>query len=206
MGHTHGFRWTDEEIKRSVREVVSALELDRMPSRFECVGYFGNNALACKIAKRPGGWYALAAEMNLPTKDSATKTGKTHEYLVCEMLGKRGFEIEKMPQNFPYDILANGGVKIDVKASHLYRGPQGDFYAFNLEKKRATCDIYILVTLSDENEIADVFVVPSVCVVSNTQISIGKERSKYHKFRDKWEYVAAFAGFLERVSAGGDNV
>lgn len=151
MGYAHGIQWTDEKIKQGIREVIAAYKLDRMPSRGECEQHFGNSCLASVISRRKGGWYALAKEMGLPIKKSETYLGKQQERIVCEVLTAKGFDVDKMPQNFPYDILVDNAVKIDVKASHLYKSKQGNFYAFNLEKKYATCDVYILLTL-DEND------------------------------------------------------
>lgn len=190
MGNIHGHTWTDDKIKQAVRVVVNAYELDRMPSKTECERYCGNYKLSNAISRRGGGWYALAKELGLPIKKSDTYFGKSQEGIVCEMLISKGFEVERMPQNFPYDILVDNSVKIDVKASHLYHGKQGNFFTFNLEKKYATCDIYVLLTLDDNNNIINTFIVPSKFVIKNTQISIGEYASKYHKYRDRWDYIS----------------
>ena len=122
MGYTHGQRWDDSLIKKGVMEVVKICELGRMPSRTECIKFYGNHKLANAITRRNGGWYTLAKELGLAIKESETYLGKTQENVVCQMLAKRGFEVEKMPQTFPYDILVDNCVKIDVKASRLYKG------------------------------------------------------------------------------------
>jgi hypothetical protein len=115
------------------------------------------------------------------------------------MLISRGFEVDRMPQNFPYDILVDDSVKIDVKASHLYHGKQGNFFTFNLEKKYATCDIYVLLTLDDNNNIINTFIVPSKFVIKNTQISIGEYASKYHKYRDRWDYISNLSEYFASI-------
>lgn len=199
MGYAHGIQWTDEKIKQSVREVIAAYELDRMPSRKECQQYFGNNCLTSTVSRREGGWYALAKEMGLPIKKSETYLGKKQEEIVCDVLTSKGFDVDKMPQNFPYDILADNAVKIDVKASHLYKNKQGNFYAFNLEKKYATCDIYILLTLDESNNIIDYYIVPSRFVIKNTQISMGEHSSKYHKFKDRWDYIVSYSAYVNSL-------
>ena len=199
MGYTHGHRWTDEKIKQAVNKVVIAYELDRMPSQTECIGYYGNYSLANAVARRPGGWYGLAKELGLPIKKSETYFGKTQEGIVCEMLISKGFEVERMPQNFPYDILVDNSVKIDVKASHLYHGKQGNFFTFNLEKKYATCDIYVLLTLDKNDNIINTFIVPSKFVIKNTQISIGEYASKYHQYRDRWDYISNLSEYFASI-------
>ena len=181
-------KWTHEKVIQGVKDVMNAYGLDRMPSRNECDKFYGDYCLSNVITKRYG-WYKLAKELGLPIKDSDTYFGKTQEGAVCEMLVSKGFEPTRMPQNFPYDILVDNCVKVDVKASHLYKGKQGNFYTFNIEKKFATCDVYVLLTLDDENNIINTFVVPSVFVIKNTQISIGEFASRYDKFKDRWDYI-----------------
>lgn len=193
------YAWNDEKIKQGVKRVIVALNLDRMPSQSECVGFYGNYCLSNAVAKRKGGWYGLAREMGFAIKESETLLGKTQEGVVCEILKARGFEVERMPQNFPYDLLVDNCVKVDVKASHLYRGKQGNFFTFNLEKRYATCDIYVLLTLDEDNNILNSFIVPSKFVIKNTQISIGEYVSKYHKFRDRWDYISNLSEYLESI-------
>lgn len=197
MGYSKGIRWTDDLIKEKVLEVKTAFSLDRMPSRSECIQYFHNEALVNAISKRKK-WYQLAQELGLRVKDSETYFGKSEESNAAEMLISLGFSVRKMPQNFPYDLLVDDCVKVDVKASHLYHGPNGDFYTFNLEKQFATCDIYILFALSEQEE-KRVFVVPSKFVIAQNQISMGVLKSKYHKFENRWDFISSLSDFLDNA-------
>lgn len=175
------------------------MKLGRMPSLRECETYFHNVALANAVSKRDG-WRAWASKLGLPIKKSETYFGKTQEMAVAEILRTKGFEVVRMSQNFPYDILVNECVKIDVKASHLYRGKNGDFYTFNLEKPFATCDLYILCSLDDNDEIINTYIVPSKFVIANTQISIGAYKSKYDRFVDRWDYLSSISDYWSQVS------
>lgn len=197
MGYSKGIRWTDDLIKEKVLEVKTAFSLDRMPSRSECIQYFHNEALVNAISKRKK-WYQLAQELGLRVKDSETYFGKSEESNAAEMLISLGFSVRKMPQNFPYDLLVDDCVKVDVKASHLYHGPNGDFYTFNLEKQFATCDIYILFALSEQEE-KRVFVVPSKFVIAQNQISMGVLKSKYHKFENRWDFISSLSDFWDNA-------
>ena len=123
MGYVRGTRWTDELIKEKVIEVKEKLGLDRMPSRKECANYFHNDALVNAVSRRKK-WYKLAEELGLEVKNSETYFGKSYEAKTEEMLNGMGFEVRKMSQNFPYDLLVDC-VKVDVKASHLYQGKKG---------------------------------------------------------------------------------
>lgn len=193
MGYSRGTRWTDDLIKEKVLEAKNALSLDRMPSRKECIQYFHNESLVNAVSKRKK-WYVLADELGLKVKDSETYFGKSQESNAAEILISMGFSVRKMPQNFPYDLLVDDCVKVDVKASHLYHGPNGDFYTFNLEKPYATCDIYILFAIPESGEQL-VFVVPSKLVIAQNQISMGVLKSKYHKFQGRWDYISALSDF-----------
>lgn len=199
MGYAHGIRWTDELIQEKVLEVKKALALDRMPSRKECSQYFHDEALVNAISKKIG-WYTLANKMGLKIKASETYFGKSQEQEAFELLSAMGFSVRKMAQNFPYDLLVDDSVKIDVKASHLYRGKNGNFYTFNLEKDYATCDIYLLFAINDKNDRVMTFIVPSKFVISQCQISIGELKSKYHRFIDRWDYIETASSFWDSVS------
>lgn len=193
MGHPDRIVWTDDLIKEKILEVKNGLSLDRMPSRSECIQYFHNTSLVNAISRRKK-WYQLADELGLKVKDSETYFGKSQESTAAEILISKGFSVRKMSQNFPYDLLVDDCVKVDVKASHLYHGPNGDFYTFNLEKDYATCDIYILFALSEGNE-SSIFIVPSKFVIAQNQISMGVSKSKYHRFKDRWDYISALSDF-----------
>ena len=198
MGYAHGTKWTDELIKEKVIEVVNVLELDRMPSQKECENYFHNCSLTNAIARRTG-WYTLANEMGLAIKDSETYFGKKQEQTAQEKLISKGYEVRRMPQNFPYDLLVNDCVKIDVKVSRLYRGPAGNFYTFNIEKPFCTCDIYMLYILNDDNSEKDTLIIPSKFVPTNTQISVGEINSKYYRYSQRWDYISEYCEFLDAV-------
>ena len=193
MGRPNRIVWTDDLIKEKILEVKNGLALDRMPSRSECIQYFHNTSLVNAISRR-NKWYQLADELGLKVKDSETYFGKSQEATAAEILISKGFLVRKMSQNFPYDLLVDDCVKVDVKASHLYHGPNGDFYTFNLEKDYATCDIYILFALSESDE-SSIFIVPSKFVIAQNQISMGVLKSKYHRFKDRWEYISALSDF-----------
>lgn len=200
MGYAHGTEWTDSLIKARIREVIVQLGLDRMPSRSECENYYHGSGLTNAVSRRCGGWYALAKEMGYEIKESETTFGKTCEIQAAEMLRANGFQVRRMSQNFPYDLLIDDCVKVDVKASKLYHGKNGNFYSFNLEKQFATCDFYILLTVAQNGDITRTMVVPSNQVIANSQISVGESKSKYHKFTDRFDYIEKAVSFWDGIS------
>ena len=201
MGHTHGTKWTDELIKQKVLEVISAMKLDRMPSKQECENYFHGTGLTNAISRRYG-WYNLAKELGIEIKESETYFGKTYEARATEMLQGMGFEVRRMSQNFPYDLLVDDCVKIDVKASRLYRGKQGNFYSFNLEKPFATCDFFLLLAIGDDDTIERKMVVPSSHVIANNHISIGEHKSKDYQYTDRFDLIEEAVSFWVNIGKG----
>lgn len=199
MGYTHGMQWTDEKIKSEILKVQRVLCIDRMPTRSECEKVLGDTSLTNAVRRRFG-WYHLAEIMGLPIKASETTTGKTVEAQVENMLKHRGYRVKRMQQNFPYDLLVENCVKVDVKASRMYRGKDASFYTFNLEKSCATCDFYVLVLLGDDDSILRTMVVPSCRVMFNSQISMGLENSKYHAYTDRWDLIREASDFWENIS------
>lgn len=198
MDYSSRRKWTLDEIKERVLEVVNAEGLMRMPSRSECEDYYNNTSLTNAVSRHIG-WYALAKELSLPIKDSETYFGKMHEELAQKELSAMGYDVHRMSQNFPYDLLVNGCVKVDVKASRLYKGKMGNFYTFNLEKPFCTCDIYMLYCVNDDGSSKDILIVPSKFVAFNTQISVGETKSIYHKYSHRWDYIQIFCDFNSSV-------
>ena len=199
MGYTHGERWTKERVIAGIREVINALEIDRMPSRHECEEYFGDTRLGNVITKHYG-WYKLAEELSLPIKRSETEFGKHCERITADALTSRGFSVVQMAQNFPYDLLVNDCVKVDVKASRLCKGPHGNFYSFGVGKAYATCDIYILLAVNDQGQLSRTMVIPSSIVVDNRQISVGEHNSKYHQFTDRYDLIEKMSVTMQKIA------
>jgi hypothetical protein len=198
MGYTHGYKWTDEKIEQAILEAKQSLGLDRMPSRSELEKYFGDTRLTNRISKRQGFAY-WAARLNLPIKQSETAMGKQFEFMAAQKILEMGYIVMQMPQNFPYDLLVENSVKIDVKTSKLYEGKDGNFFSFNLEKPFTTCDIYILYLCLSPEEIKSTLVIPSKFVFKNNQISVGQYSSIYDKYANRWDYITQFIEFQRSI-------
>ena len=192
-------KWTDQRIKADLMKMGNEEGLSRMPTRKEVERFYGDGRLSNAITKHIG-WYNLADALGLSIKNSETTFGKKYEKLVQERLISMGYEARRMPQNFPYDLLVNDSVKIDVKASRLYMGTVGNFYSFNLEKPFCTCDLYVLCLIGVDEAISSYLIVPSKDVPTNTQISVGESKSKYNRYKDKWDYIEEYNRFFSSVS------
>lgn len=199
MGYTHGHKWNDEEVERKIEEVMHFYGIERMPTRGECEQYFGDKSLTNRITKTYG-WYALADKLGLPVKDCETTMGKRWEAYAAQHLTDMGHTVERMAQNYPYDLLVDGCVKVDVKASRLYHGKNGNFYTFSTEKKYCTCDIYLLYMVSDDEDIS-AMVIPGVEVFHQCQITAGEHHSKYYRYLERWELIDRYAELLMSMKA-----
>lgn len=189
--------WTENLIKENIMSVVKILNISHMPTRSEIRGVTGNDALTNKISKTDG-YYGWAEKLNLPIKNNDTLTGKLGEKMAAELLKSRGYEVLQMSQNYPFDLLVNQSVKIDVKYANLYHGDKGSFYSYGLAKKYPTCDIYLLISSDDENKQA-IFVIPSRDVMQ-LQISIGEHSSIYHKYLDRYDVIDQYLKLYAEIA------
>ena len=197
MAYTHGIKWTNKKVQEEIHKVMRSLNVERMPTRNEIINVTKSNALPCAIS-RGKGYYGWAKELGLQVKNSETTFGKQSEYDVKSILEKLNYKVEKMPQNYPFDLLVNENIKIDVKSSRLYKGPQGSFYTFNLEKKYASCDIYIILCLKENDDIDKLLIIPSN-KLKITQLSVGKE-SKYDIYKNNYKTIQEYDEFYKKLS------
>lgn len=81
-------------------------------------------------------------------------------------------------------------IKVMNKHSH---------YTFNLEKKNPTCDIYVAFCVDDYLNPIKTYVIPSK-FLHLTQLSIGRYKSKYDRFLDRWDYIDVFDKFYKQLN------
>lgn len=184
-------------IAQKIMESIRGLGIEYMPTRNQIHEFYGNDALTNKISKTLG-YYGWAKKLGLPIKSSETTTGKRGEAFVAKILGEKGYTVERMLQNYPYDLFINDCVKVDVKYSNLYHGNSGNFYAFGLAKKYPTCDIYILVANDDSGK-KSIYVLPSKDAVQK-QISIGEYTSIYSKYKDRYDYISRMIALFSQIA------
>lgn len=197
MGHTHGTKWTSEMVKEEIFKVMTALGIERMPSRSEIESITGNASLTCKISKS-GGFYYWADKLGLDRKESGTLLGNKYEYIIKDELTTKGYSVEKMSIKHPYDLLINENIKVDVKVAKPYITPDNSrYHTFNLYDGVPTCDIYIATSLDENDEIEKVFVIPSK-YANKTQLSIGNI-SKYDKYINRWDYIEKYNQFYQEL-------
>lgn len=180
----------EDFIKDSITYAVNSLKLDRMPSFSEIREVYGKESeKILNLIRRNGGYKRWSNLLNLDLKECETKLGTDFEFHTKEFLSSQGFEVEKMPIKFPYDLLINKVTKVDIKTANLFhdRNRNTSMYKFTINKKYHTCDFYILIALKDNNEILKRLVIPSH-LLNSQNISIGL-KSKYDAYRDRFDLL-----------------
>lgn len=154
-------------------------------------------------------------QYGIPTRRS---TGKIGEQLLVKELRKRGFSVRNMNEisgTFPFDLLVDHFIRIEVKSSRVFRDMCGDKFTFTLSEKpqcpnvesrfrirlrcgrtrklfRKTCDFLVLVGISRDygNQF---FIIPSEDIPDEqTTISLPADPSantKYAKYRNRWDLL-----------------
>jgi len=146
-----------------------------------------------------GGFRHWADRLNLNIKSSDSLHGWAYEDYIESHLVSMGYSVERMKTLYPYDMLINNSVKVDVKGSKKYMGTAGNFYSFNLEKSCATCDIFILCLIGSMDDVEKILIVPAAAVQHNTQISIGEITSKYMKYVDRFDILDKYSEFFNEM-------
>lgn len=173
-------KWTAEMIGEKIMEAKNALGIEYMPTRKQLIQYYGDDCLTNKVSKTLG-YYGWAERLGLRVQNNDTRKGKLGEEWAAEYLRGRGFEVQQMLQNYPFDLLVNGCVKVDVKFSNLYRNESGfAFYSFAIRKRIPTSDAYFLIAQDGAGD-RKVYILPSAAA-KQTQISIGETHSIYDKY------------------------
>lgn len=183
--------WTDELIKERILEVVDFHGYNRMPTKKEIEDYYGNTALTKKIGAT-GGIEAWAEKLKLSRKPCESVLAAQYEKHAKKTLEEKGFSCELTSVKHPYDILVNGGVKIDVKVSNLVTIGDSKAYTFNIEKKQPTCDLYVAYCLDENKEIVKTYIIPSRVLTGQCQLSLGKNNSEYDIYLNRWELIKRF--------------
>ena len=197
MGYAHGTQWNDALIEKGIKEVVKKAKIDCFPSRSLIKEVTGSSALGNAI-RRYGGTCYWAEKLDLEIKQCESRLGEEYELNCQDIVRSFGYKCEKMPIKYPYDLLVEDSIKVEVKCGNLYHGVQGDFYTFNLGKSKPTCDLFVCYCL-DNNEIKKIYIIPSGDLCGKTQLSIGKYISRYDLYINKWGYFHKYVDFYQKA-------
>lgn len=200
MGYTHGRKWEDGDVEKEIMMVVKHLGIDRFPTKKEIEDFFGNKSLSNKIS-RGGGSRRYASLLGLELSNSESEFGNFYEeYAIDDIYNNTGLSGVHMETRYPYDILVNGNIKVDVKASRrlYHKNSALPYYSFNLEKRDPTCDLFIFYCLNNKCDIDRTVIIPSCIVSGKTQIGMGG-LSKWEAYENKWNYFEQYNKFYSDI-------
>ena len=199
MAYSHGQKWSEEKIVEALRFMIDKCGMNTMPTHSEIKEFFGDSALVCAMSKRNGTKH-YAKLLGMEIKECESKFGgQLEDYCVLQIQEKLGLDGEKTKPKYPYDILVNRSVKVDVKVSRLFNNyGNSKYYTFNLEKKDQTCDIFVFYCINQNDEIERTFVIPSTVLSGKTQLSVGKS-SMYDKYIDQWRFISDYNKFMTEL-------
>lgn len=199
MGYSHGRRWTDEDTKNAILRVVEYIGINTFPTRREIKNFYGNSSLTSHISKS-GGTREWAEKLNLPIKQCESELGNDYElFAIKEIQSHVGLAVRQTKPRYPYDLLVDESIKVDVKVSYPFLNNSGSYAnTFNLEKKDPTCDLFIFYCLDLDGEIFKTLIIPSCITSGKTQIGVGRD-SKWDYYRDKWEYFIEYSVFVNNL-------
>lgn len=197
MGYTHGKKWNQTTIENELKEVMRIANIETMPTHSLMNAITGNCGLSLAVS-RNGGTKYWASRIGVEIKYCETELGYLYESeCMGYLINNYGYECERTKERYPYDLLVNRNIKVDVKSGNLYHGIKGDYYTFNLAKAKPICDIYVCYCMDDG--VKKVYIIPSCVLSGKTQLSIGKFRSKYDKYIDNWELFKTYNDFYENL-------
>lgn len=192
--------WTRELVKEEIKRVMDFYQIDRMPSLAECDEFTGNASLTNRIT-REGGFYKIAEEMGLEVKQSETGLGYQFEIFAAEMIREMFDDttVEMTPTRFPYDLLVDGRVKVDVKTARRSKVRDSDVYSFGLAKKQPTCDLYIAFCITDDKVVEKAYVIPAHVMTGKSQLCLGIKASKYDIYLDRFDLIKKMSEMMKSL-------
>lgn len=176
--------WTDELIASELMKIANQYDPPRMPSHSEMETFCGDSKLSNAITRR-GGSKTWAEKLGLEWGDHETAAGVHGEEYIAKLLKDMGHDVETTPTRFPYDLLVNKCVKIDVKSASTSHVRGYPVHAFRIAKKQPTCDLYILY----EADTDSVYVVPAHRLHNQVQIVMGLDSKLYKPYKDAFSQI-----------------
>ena len=193
----HNKKWTEDKIYEELMQVIKISGLNRMPSVKEINEYTGNTRLSNAIS-RNGGFYNTAKKFNLTIKQSETLTGTKYQLYAYKQLKDKGYSAKMMSTKYSYDILLNDVLKIDIKVGNISKVDGYQVNAIGINKRFATCDIYLIYALDDDKKIYKTLIIPAH-ELQLTTLNMGK-KSKYDKFNNRWDIIDKYLNLYEQIS------
>lgn len=203
MAYSHGKEWSDSVIEKELLDIINSNNMTTFPSHLEMNNFTGGTALSNAVS-RSGGTKFWANRLNYPIKSSESKFGDYYELMAKEEIEKMFHftALQTMPR-YPYDLIINDNIKIDVKASRPHAQRNKGYekihysYTFNLEKENPTCDIFICYCLDMQSRILKTLIIPS-CITAGLITLNVVENSRWDIYKDNWDCIKEYDEFYKK--------
>jgi len=197
MGYVHGIKWNDKLIEDKIYEVMRVLGIDRMPSSSETKLILRDSTLSNKLAKT-GGFNMWADKLGLEVKKSETQLGHRFESEARTLIVDLGYTTQRMSVKYPFDLLVNDKISVDVKVAKSYISNGSRVHTVGINKKYATCDLYLIFALDKNENIERTFIIPG-CDLKVTSMNFGKD-SVYNIYLNRWDLFKKYNDFYNNLA------
>jgi len=167
--------WTDEAVEAELRQLCQAL--GHFPSNSE-LRSMGRNDLAVQVSRRRGFVY-WSVRVGTPRRESDSDTGWRGEDEAARSLQERGFTVTRRAGvTWPFDLLLEGVLRVDVKATRLHRYGHSLGWFYHIGKQPQS-DLILLWQL----DTGDFYAIPWY-LCPRTNVTISQNGGKYAPFRN----------------------
>lgn len=189
-------QWGEERIEKHLKEMISQTHQTTFPTHTEMAEFFKDYRLSNAV-RRHGGTRYWAEKLGMEVKDCESKFGDDYEErFIVEVMEKCGLQSSRCRVRYPYDVLVEDCVKIDVKSSNRVIAHGFEMYSSNIEKDLQTCDVYVIYCI-ENGDVSKTYIIPSVVLSGKTQFSVGVKSSKYDKFLNRWDIITKYVEFMK---------
>lgn len=186
--------WTDELIASELMKVANVFDPVRMPTRSEVASIRGDEALNNAISKH-GGFGFWADRLGLEQKYSDTRLGIQGEEHIANILRSMGYKVETTSIKYPYDLLVDDCIKIDVKTANESSVKGYPIHSYRLAKGQQTCDFYVFYEADTER----VHVVPANKLRGQVQVGMGLESKVYEPYLGAYHLIKEASEMYQRM-------
>lgn len=117
--------------------------------------------------------------------------------MAVNILKNKNYSVKRMSTKCHFDLLINECIRIDVKASKPYLLKGSRIHTVGINKKYATCDLYLIFALDEKNNPERTFIIPG-CNLKVRTLSFGKN-STYNIYLDKWDLLKIYDEFYSNL-------